>query len=511
MHPLFIFIKSMDLNTTYQNLITHLKNNFYLKSSLDLLQWDAQVNLPPNSGEIRAAQTAALSEVLHTKTIDPIIGKLLDQLESNRENLSHQQLTVVRETRRDYQRAVKLPPDFVAKKSEAECLSFLAWTEARKNSDFSSFSPYLQKELDFAIQEAELVGSHTNPYDYAIDKHDPGLDSKFIEQRFSELKTALLPIIAEITNSPIKPDSSILKGFPIPKQEQFVKEVTEKLGFDYTHGRMDRSVHPFCSGNSQDLRMTTRFNENVPLDSLFSSIHETGHGLYEQGLPKEYIGTPLAKAIGMAVHESQSRLWENQVGRSKSFWKCWEPRYRELFKDQLSNIDSDELYLTINSVERNPIRVDSDEVTYNLHIILRFELEKQLFNGNLKIKDLPEAWNATSKEIINIVPKNNKEGVLQDVHWSIGAFGYFPSYCLGNMIAAQLWYAANKQVPDLQDQIAKCNFSPLLTWLRTNIHQYGQQYTIHETLERITGETLSPKFLIQYLSERYLPLYKTKI
>lgn len=500
-------MEGMDTNTAYQTLVTHLENNFYIKSSLDLLQWDAQVNLPPSSGEMRAAQTAALSEVLHNKSIDPAIGRLLDQLESSQDKLTYQELTVVRETRKDYQRAVKLPAEFVAKKTESQCLSFLAWTEARKNSDFAAFAPYLQRELDLAIQEAEYVGSHANPYDYAIDKHDPGLNSEFIEKRFTELKKALIPIIKEITSSSIKPDSSILKGFPIAKQEQFVREVTEKLGFDYSHGRMDRSVHPFCSGNSQDLRMTTRYNENVPLDSLFSSIHETGHGLYEQGLPKEYIGTPLARAIGMAVHESQSRLWENQVGRSKSFWKYWEPRYRELFKDQLSQIDSDLLYLTINSVERNPIRVDSDEVTYNLHIILRFELEKQLFNKILLVKDLPEIWNATSMEIIGITPKNNKEGVLQDVHWSIGAFGYFPSYCLGNMMAAQLWYAANKQLIALKDHIAEGNFCQLLTWLRTNIHQYGQQYTIHETLERVTGEPLSSKYLIQYLSERYLPLY----
>ncbi len=497
----------MDTNTAYQDLVSHLKNNFYLKSSLDLLQWDAEVNLPSNSGDIRAAQIAALSEVLHNKSTDPAISKLLDQLESNQNKLTHPQLTVLRETRREYQRAVKLPAEFVAKKAETECLSYLAWVEARKNSDFSAFAPFLQKELDFAIQEAEFVGSHTNPYDYAIDKHDPGLNTKFIEKNFSELKTALIPIVTQITNSAIKPDSSILKNFPISLQEQFVREVTEKLGFDYTHGRMDRSVHPFCSGNSQDLRMTTRFNENVPLDSLFSSIHETGHGLYEQGLPKENIGTPLARAIGMAVHESQSRLWENQVGRSKAFWKFWEPRYRELFGDQLKHIDSDLLYLTINSVERNPIRVDSDEVTYNLHIILRFELEKQLFNGSLKIKDLPEVWNATSKEILNITPKNNKEGVLQDVHWSMGYFGYFPSYCLGNMMAAQLWYAANAQISGLQDYIAKGDFSHLLNWLRTNIHQYGQQYTLHETLQRITGEDLSSKHLIKYLSERYLPLY----
>lgn len=497
----------MDVHSDYQSLIAHLKNTFYLKSSLDLLNWDAQVNLPANSGDVRAAQTAALSEVLHNKEIDPTVGKLLDRLEAHQDELSSPQQVVIREARKDYQRAVKLPSEFIAKRAEAQCLALLAWTEARKNSDFASFVPYLQKQLDFAVQEAELVGSHANPYDYAVDKYDPGLSTEFIEQRFSELKKGLLPLISKITQSPVKADSSILKKFPIAQQKQFVREVTEKLGFDYSHGRMDCAVHPFCGGNPQDVRITTRYHEDNPLDSLFSSIHETGHALYEQGLPAQHLGTPLAHHIGMAIHESQSRLWENQVGRSRAFWQYWEPRYRELFTDPLKQIDSKLLYLTINSVELNPIRVDSDEVTYNLHIILRFELEKKLFDKTLKVKDLPEVWNAKSKEILNINPKNDKEGVLQDVHWSLGYFGYFPSYCLGNMIAAQLWYTVNREIPNLEEKIAKGDYAPLLHRLRTHIHQWGQQYTTQEILKRVTGEALDSKYLIQYLSERYLPLY----
>lgn len=497
----------MNIDTTYEALINHLKNAFYLKSSLGLLQWDEQVNLPPSSGDIRAAQTAALAEVVHNKFTDSNIGKWLDSLESNKDKLSHEQLTVLKETRRDYDRDTKLPAEFVAKKAEATSRSYLAWVEARKNSDFKQFAPYLQRQLDFASEEAKIVGSHPNPYDYWIDQHDPGLNAQFIEERFFELKKDLLSILSKILESPIKPDSSILKGFSIQKQETFVREVTEKLGFDYSRGRFDRSVHPFCGGNPLDLRLTTRYNENVPLDSLFSSIHETGHALYEQGLPKKYIGSPLAEAVGMAVHESQSRLWENQVGRSQAFWKYWEPRYRELFKDQLKNISSDLLYLTINSVQRNPIRVDSDEVTYNLHIILRFELEKQLFDGSLKVNNLPEKWNSSSQELLGLTPKNDKEGVLQDVHWSGGHFGYFPSYCLGNMLAAQLWYAVSSQMPLLQESIAQGDFSSLLKWLRENIHQWGKQFGFHELIQRVTGEPLNSKYLIKYLSERYLPLY----
>lgn len=497
----------MNIDLTYKALVNHLKNAFYLKSSLGLLQWDEQVNLPPNSGNIRAAQIFALSEAAHNKIIEPKVGQWLDSLEFNKDQLTLEQLTVLKETRRDYSRNTKLPAAFVAKKAEAQSHSHLAWVQARQNSDFKQFMPHLQKQLDFAIEEANIVGSHTNPYDYWIDQHDPGLNAQFIEGHFSALKKNLLPILVKIMNSPIKPDSSILKGFPIEKQESFIHEVTEKLGFDYSRGRFDRSTHPFCGGNPLDLRMTTRYNENVPLDSLFSSIHETGHGLYEQGLPQEEVGTPLAEAIGMAVHESQSRLWENQIGRSRAFWNYWEPRYRELFKDQLKNINSDLLYLTLNSVERNPIRVDSDEVTYNLHIILRFELEKQLFDGSLQVKNLPEQWNAASQDILGLIPKTEKEGVLQDVHWSGGSFGYFPSYCLGNMLAAQLWYTMNNSIPLLQESIAQGDFSPLLNWLRKHIHKWGKQYNTHELIQKVTGEPLNSKYLINYLSERYLPLY----
>lgn len=494
-------------NPTYDALIDHLKSTFYLKSSLNLLQWDAQVNLPSNSGDIRASQLAALSEVLHHKCTDPKIGKWLDQLESKKENLTFEQTIVLKETRKKFDHDIKLTAEFVAKKAAAQSHSFLAWVEARKNSDFKQFIPHLQKQLDFALEEANIVNSHTNPYDYWIDQYDPTLNVEFIEKHFSELKRELIPLLTKILGSPIKSDQSILKGFPIDKQEMFAREVSEKLGFDYNRGRLDRSVHPFCSGNALDLRITTRYYENQPLDSLTGCIHEVGHGLYEQGLPKEHIGTPLSEAVGMAVHESQSRFWENQIGRSRPFWLYWGPRYRELFKDQLKNIDSDLLYLTINAVGLNPIRVDSDELSYNLHIILRFEIEKQLFGGSLKITDLPQKWNALSQEILGLIPQNDKEGVLQDMHWSTGNFGYFPSYCLGNMIAAQLWFTMIKQMPSLENDISQGNFSSILQWLRTNVHQYGKQYNTCDLIEKITTEPLQSKFLIKYLSDKYLTLY----
>ena len=333
------------------------------------------------------------------------------------------------------------------------------------------------------------------------------MDASTIGTLFSGLKGELAPIVSEILESSIKPKTDIFKGFPVDQQELFLREVTESLGFNYKRGRIDKSLHPFCSGNGADIRMTTRFDEDNPLDSLFSSIHETGHGMYEQGLPLDQLHTALGQAAGMGAHESQSRLWENQVCRSKAFWKRYEPKLRAAFPEQLANISSDDLYLAINSVSRNPIRVDSDEVTYNLHIIIRFEIEKALFDGTLAVKDLPEFWNEQYKTLLGITPKNDAEGVLQDIHWSGGAFGYFPSYCLGNMLAAQLWYAALDQIDGLEDKIADGDFLALLNWLRIKIHKQGKRYDLQELSRQATGQDLSPTALIRYLKERYLPLY----
>jgi carboxypeptidase Taq len=267
------------------------------------------------------------------------------------------------------------------------------------------------------------------------------------------------------------------------------------------------SLHPFCEGSGADIRMTTHFDEHNPLNSLFSAIHETGHGLYEQGTLLEHQGTPLGQAVGMAVHESQSRLWENQVARSRPFWRFFEPRFRETFAAQLGAVSSDELYLAVNAVRPTLIRLEADEVTYNLHIVLRFEIEKRLFAGALAVRDLPEAWNALAQELLGLTPANDREGVLQDVHWSGGMFGYFPSYCLGNMMAAQLWYKVRGDLPGLDDDFARGDFSRLLGWLRRNIHEQGRRHDTQELVRVVTGEPLSPQHLLRYLRERYGALY----
>jgi carboxypeptidase Taq len=425
--------------------------------------------------------------------------------------LSFAQRAVVTHARRDYDRATKLPADFVREKATQGSRGYHAWARAKAANDFASYAPVLEKNLELAKREAAYLNYGDAPYDYMLDKHDPGLTAATVERLFAELKRELVPLVREIGASPkmarAREVGERLRGFPVETQRQFLREVTERIGFDYERGRIDVSLHPFCSGSGSDVRMTTRYKEDQPLDALFGSIHETGHGLYEQGLPAEHLGTALGIHAGMAVHESQSRLWENQVARSRGFWRFFEPRWRELFADQTAALSSDDLYLAINAVEPTLIRVDADEVTYNLHIVLRFELEKKLFSGALAVRDLPSAWRAASRELIGLEPGTDREGVLQDVHWSDGSFGYFPSYCLGNMIAAQLWFRARALRPRLDEDFARGDFSWVLGWLRENVHRQGRQYSALELVRRATGEDLSPQHLVRYLRERYGALY----
>lgn len=491
--------------------LTHRVKHAHLLGTVgELLGWDEQVNLPSGAAEQRAQQHAVLAAAQHAAASEAQIGQLLARLESE-QGLSDDEGAIVTHARRDYDRATKLPADFVREKAAQGSRGYHAWARARAADDFASYAPVLETNLEFARREAAYLGKGDAAYDAMLDKHDPGLAAAAVDRLFTELKRDLVPLVREITDSPRAAEarqvSARLRGFSVAAQRMFLREVTERLGFDYSRGRIDVSLHPFCSGTGSDVRMTTRYNEQQPLDALFSSIHETGHGLYEQGLPVEHLGTALGVHAGMAVHESQSRLWENQVARSASFWKHFEPRWRALFPEQMRGVSSEELHLAINAVEPTLIRVDADEVNYNLHIILRFEMEQRLFAGELAVRDLPAAWRAASRELIGLEPGNDREGVLQDVHWSDGAFGYFPSYCLGNMIAAQLWARVRVLHPSLEEDFAQGKFDGLLAWLRSNIHAQGRRYSALELVRRVTGEELSPRYLIRYLRERYGALF----
>ena len=491
----------------FSELTGRLRRAFTLESVAGLLGWDEQVNLPPGAADQRAGQLAMLADLGHALASEPRLGELLGALEARAGGLSRDQLAVVRQARRDYDKAVRLPADFVMEKAAQGSRGYHAWAAARAGNDFAGYAPVLRKNIELALREAAYLGRADAPYDVMLDTHDPGLTAAAVEKLFEALKRELVPFVRAVAASPVKPREGVLRGFPVSGQRAFLREVTERLGFDYRRGRIDVSLHPFCSGAGDDIRMTTRFKEDEPLDSLFSAIHETGHGLYEQGLPTADLGTALGMHAGMAVHESQSRLWENQVARSRGFWKFFEPRFRQLFPEQTSAVDSEELYVAINAVTPTPIRVDADEVTYNLHVILRFEIERRLFAGSLRVEDLPAAWNELSRELLGLAPSSDREGVLQDVHWSGGAFGYFPSYAIGNMIAAQLWYRILAERPGLEEECARGDFAWLLGWLRANIHAQGRRFDTLALVRKVTGEDLSPAPLMRYLRERYGSLY----
>jgi carboxypeptidase Taq len=494
----------MQNNALYSELLSQLKRLDRLNSIGGLLSWDETVFMPPESQPLRTEQLGFFSEILHRESSHPRIGELLTSLRT--ETLDPEADTVVKEAQKEYDRLTKIPAEFASRRAQAQSRGYKLWVKARQEDRFEDFQPALEEHLALAKVEAGYL-EHPTPYDYWIDRFDPGMTRAVIEPIFSSLKSRLKSILETIQKAPDQPDASIFKGFPVDQQETFLKEVVAAMGFDFSRGRIDSTVHPFCGGHPLDTRMTTRFDENNPLDSLTSAIHETGHGLYQQGLPDEYAGTALGSPVGMAVHESQSRIMENQIARSRAFWQYWEPKYRELFPTQLQNVSSEQLYRAINKVDLTPIRVDADEVTYNLHIILRFEVEKGLFDGSIEPRHLPQAWADLSQTILGFQPANNRLGCLQDVHWSHGLFGYFPSYTLGNVLAAQLWYKIRSDIPDLDAQIAANDYTAFLNWLRTRVHCHGRRFDTVTFARTVIGQDLGPDALLQYLEDRYLSLY----
>lgn len=494
----------------YSELRARLKRVHVLGSVSGLLGWDEQVNLPPGAAEQRGEQMALLAELAHAEGTAAGLGAALDACEAAPAHaLDAAARLVVASARRDYDRATRLPAGLVAEKARLCSEAYHAWAAARAAKDFPAFAPFLEKHLELARREAELLGFGERPYDLAIDRHDPGLDAARVDGLFAELRAGLVPLVKRIDAKaeaarargeiPVQ-----LKGFEVVAQRELVKRVTERMGFDYARGRLDVSLHPFCEGSGDDVRLTTRFDADNPLDALYSSIHEAGHGMYEQGLPRGHAGTALALAAGMAAHESQSRLWENQVARSRAFWRWLEPELRASFPGPMKGVSAIQLHAAANAVEPGGmIRVDADEVHYNLHILLRFDLEKRLFAGSLEVSELPEAWDALSEEFFGRRPAHAGEGVLQDVHWSGGAFGYFPSYTLGNMIAAQLWSAAKARLPGLEDDFGRGDFSRLLGWLRAEVHAHGRREDAFALAWRVTGDPLGEKALLAYLEERY--------
>jgi carboxypeptidase Taq len=498
---------------TYEELKTRLASIHDLRMARAILGWDQHTKMPPKAGAIRAEQLGTLDHLSHELFISDEIGELLEKVGSEEEGLDPDSIeaSLIRVTRRDYEKAKRVPSDLRAELTRAGAIALSAWVEAREKSDFSIFLPYLKRNLELQheyIACFESLGYET-AYDVLLDDFDEGMKTSEVQTVLKELKRELIPFIAEIgERSDLVDDSSLRGNFPIEAQRSFALELLERIGFDHESWRLDPTVHPFAmSAATTDIRLTTRYDETDLGVSLFATIHEFGHGFYEANVDSALERTPLSQVSSMSLHESQSRMWENLVGRSLPFWRFFYPRLQAVFPKQFGNVDLDAYYRAINKVQPSLIRVEADEATYNLHVILRFELEQQMLSGELPLEDLPEAWNARMAEYLGIEVPDDARGVLQDVHWSGGAIGYFPTYSLGNVVSVQLWDQLRAESPDLDSQLERGEFSELAGWLRENLHRHGRKYTSRETLERITGGGMDPGPYLRYLREKLGEIY----
>ena len=483
-----------------------------LESANALLNWDQSTYMPPGGAPARARQSAALGRIAHEKFTDPAIGKLLDELQPYAEGLPYDSddASLIRVTRRKYERATKVPSDFVAKLTSHIADTYQVWTAARPENDFAKVKPYLEKTLDMSRQLANFFPGYEYITDPLIDYADYGMKTSTLSALFTKLRGRLVPIVEAITAQPPVDDSCLHQHFPEPGQVAFSTAVSRNLGYDFDRGRLDKSPHPFTTKFSiGDVRITTRVDEHDLSEALFSTIHESGHGMYEQGIKPAYEGTPLGGGTSSGVHESQSRLWENVVGRSRGFWAHYYPQLQAAFPDQLSSVPLATFYRAINKVQRSLIRTDADEVTYNLHVMLRFDFELELLEGQLAVRDLPEAWRARFKADLGISPPDDKSGVMQDVHWYAGVIGgAFQGYTLGNILSAQFFDATLRAHPEITDEIKRGEFGTLHDWLREHVYQHGSKYTTDELVERVTGSPLSIEPYIRYLQTKYGELYK---
>ena len=494
---------------TYDELLERLKDIDLVNQIGGLLGWDQEVLMPPKAAKLRAEQLSWISRTGHEKLTDSRIGELLEILEQD-DTLNEIQKGNIRLARDSYNKATKLPTDFVAEMAMHKSKSQISWTEARAKNDFSIFRDDLAKMVEMSRQKADYLGFKEVRYDALLDLYESGLTVSKVDPLFAGLRENVAPLVKEVIENGKKPEMSWVheNNWSKEGQEKLSQSISESIGFDFKAGRRDASTHPFCGGpNPDDVRWTTRYDESDPFGSLYGSLHETGHGLYEQGRPRNLDFQPAGSANGLGVHESQSRLWENQVGRSKEFCEWALPMWKKYFPEQMKNISTDELWRSVNFVEPSLIRVEADEATYNLHIMIRYEIEKKLIAGEIEVDDLPDVWDDMYEEYLGIRAPNRTLGVLQDIHWSFGAFGYFPTYTLGNLYSAQLLTAAKKDLPDYDEDIRTGNFTPLLEWMRRNVHSRGSIITPAELVEEATGRPPSPNDFVEYLKQKVEKLY----
>jgi len=497
----------------YAALCAELRQIELLDSVRRTMSWDQEVLMPEKGAGLRSEQLQALSGLVHERRTSKRFGDMLKAAEESVGKSGDERSQAnLREVRRDYDKAKKLPKELVQEIAKAQSEGMEAWKRARAASDFKAFLPSLQQTVELSVEKARCYGvpKGGEAYDTLIDDYEPGMTAARTKEIFTPLRARLVPLIERVRTSGKKIDDGAARVVtPIEKQKEFCTRVCAKVGFDFLAGRMDESTHPFCEGiGPGDTRMTNRYRPDGWSDALSTALHESGHGVYEQGLPKEkLLGQPLADAISLGIHESQSRMLENLIGRSKPFWQWAFGEARTVFGDAMKGYTPDQVWRAMNTVKPHFIRVESDEVTYNLHIMLRFDLERAMINGDIRCKDIPGAWNERMKKDLGLDVPDDRRGCLQDVHWSMGILGYFPTYTFGNLFAAQFWEQMGKEIPDRDALMAKGEFGPILEWLRKKVHRVGRQYRAEDLCVRITKKPLSADSLMRHLEAKVEGVY----
>ncbi len=475
-----------------------------------LLGWDMQVNMPAGGAEDRSDQISTMERLMHMKITAPESVQLMGEMREYAKTIDpdSDDARLIKVTLREFDKLTKVPNRWVAEFSKETSQAHMVWEKAKRASDFSIFQPSLERIVALRREYASFFAPYEHVYDPLLDGFEPGLKTAEVQAIFNALRPQQVALISAIGQKRQVDDSFLTRPYDEQAQWNFGVEVVSKFGYDWDRGRQDKAMHPFTTSfGLGDVRITTRFDPTHGASALFSTMHEGGHALYEQGPDRKFRRTPLANGASMAIHESQSRMYENLIGRSLPFWKYFYPRFQQLFPAELGNVSLMTFYKGINKVEPSLIRVESDEATYNLHIMLRLELEIALMEGSLQVKDLPEAWNARMRDYLGITPPDDAHGVLQDVHWSSGYFGYFPTYALGNLVSAQLWEKMQQQIPDMESQIEHGEFGELLAWLWKNIHGYGAKYEPQELLQKVTGSKIDPQPYVRYLVNKYSAIY----
>lgn len=482
-----------------------------LEGIVGLLTWDQETFLPEGGLDARAKQLASLQAIVHQKLTCPGLAEVLDAVDDA--SLDETRRAMVRNLRRERERAAPVPADLIRELAERQSRAVEAWRVARDAQRFSDFAPHLEALLRLRRELADAIGFEGERYDALLEGYEPGMSTARLEPLFAELRKALIPLVEALAEAPQPRYWRVEEHrYPVEKQWEFTLYLLDRMGFDSTRGRQDRSTHPFTGGSSRDdVRLTTRLDEETPFAAIFGTIHEGGHGLYEQNLPEAHQRDVIGYAPSLGLHESQSRLWENMIGRSLPFWEAHLPELRRHFPEALAGVTAEEVYAAASRVERSPIRVEADEVTYNLHILLRFELELALFRGELEVADLPDAWNERMERYLGIRPKNDAEGVLQDIHWAWAEFGYFPTYTLGNLYAAIFYEKMASDLGDLEARIRADDLHAIRDWLVANVHQAGHRWDAEELVRRTTGRGLSLEPFLTYLKQKFGALYRVDL